>query len=184
MSEDKEFDEQDLGPSKSEMKRRAEHLKDLGKELIGLGPETLAKIDLPEAIVREIGVYRKTKSFGAQRRQLQLIGKYMRALDADAVRTAIDRATGNDKAAVAAHHRSEKLRDSMIAEDKALTAFFEQFPQADIQEVRQLVRNARKEAEAGKPPKSARALYKLIYSMVLPPLCLYDEEKGESEDEE
>ena len=96
----------------------------------------------------------------------------MRALDGDAVRQAIDRATGNDKAAVAALHKSERLRDALIADDAALTKFIAQFPDVNVQEVRQLIRNARKEAEGNKPPKSARALYKLIYAMVLPPIVL------------
>ncbi|MFR1025036.1 MAG: DUF615 domain-containing protein [Parasutterella sp.] len=50
----------------------------------------------------------------------------------------------------------------MIADDAALTKFIAQFPDVNVQEVRQLIRNARKEAEGNKPPKSARALYKLI----------------------
>ena len=169
------LEEEYSGPSKSELKRRAEHLQDLGKELTTLGAETLAKIELPEVILKAIEEYHRVPSFGAKRRQLQLIGKYMRALDGDAVRQAIDRATGNDKAAVAALHKSERLRDALIAE------FIAQFPDVNVQEVRQLIRNARKEAEGNKPPKSARALYKLIYAMVLPPIVL---EVTEEEDDE
>ena len=171
------LEEEYSGPSKSELKRRAEHLQDLGKELSTLGAETLAKIELPEVIEE----YHRVPSFGAKRRQLQLIGKYMRALDGDAVRQAIDRATGHDKAAVAALHKSERLRDALIADDAALTKFIAQFPDVNVQEVRQLIRNARKEAEGNKPPKSARALYKLIYAMVLPPIVL---EVTEEEDDE
>ena len=166
------LEEEYSGPSKSELKRRAEHLQDLGKELTTLGAETLAKIELPEVILKAIEEYHRVPSFGAKRRQLQLIGKYMRALDGDAVRQAIDRATGNDKAAVAALHKSERA---------ALTKFIAQFPDVNVQEVRQLIRNARKEAEGNKPPKSARALYKLIYAMVLPPIVL---EVTEEEDDE
>ena len=87
------LEEEYSGPSKSELKRRAEHLQDLGKELTTLGAETLAKIELPEVILKAIEEYHRVPSFGAKRRQLQLIGKYMRALDGDAVRQAIDRAT-------------------------------------------------------------------------------------------
>lgn len=176
---DIEIDEEDLGPSKSELKRQAEYLQELGKELTTLGPETLAKIELPEVIRKEIDEFHRIRSYGAQRRQLQLIGKYMRSLDAAAVRQAIDRAKGNDKAAVAALHKSERLRDALIESDENLTAFIEQFPEADIQQVRQLVRNSRKEKEQNKPPKSSRALYKLIHEFVLPPIVL----EGTSEDE-
>ena len=173
------LEEEYSGPSKSELKRRAEHLQDLGKELTTLGAETLAKIELPEVILKAIEEYHRVPSFGAKRRQLQLIGKYMRALDGDAVRQAIDRATGNDKAAVAALHKSERLRDALIADDAALTKFIAQFPDVNVQEVRQLIRN---EAEGNKPPKSARALYKLIYAMVLPPIVLEVTEKEDDEE--
>ena len=182
------LEEEYSGPSKSELKRRAEHLQDLGKELTTLGAETLAKIELPEVILKAIEEYHRVPSFGAKRRQLQLIGKYMRALDGVphiakgcGKKSAIDRATGNDKAAVAALHKSERLRDALIADDAALTKFIAQFPDVNVQEVRQLIRNARKEAEGNKPPKSARALYKLIYAMVLPPIVL---EVTEEEDDE
>ena len=74
------LEEEYSGPSKSELKRRAEHLQDLGKELTTLGAETLAKIELPEVILKAIEDYHRVPSFGAKRRQLQLIGKYMRAL--------------------------------------------------------------------------------------------------------
>ena len=162
------LEEEYSGPSKSELKRRAEHLQDLGKELTTLGAETLAKIELPEVILKAIEEYHRVPSFGA--------------LDGDAVRQAIDRATGNDKAAVAALHKSERLRDALIADDAALTKFIAQFPDVNVQEVRQLIRNARKEAEGNKPPKSARALYKLIYAMVLPPIVLEaTEEKNDEE---
>ena len=85
------------GPSKSQKKRDAEHLQSLGKELSELAPEQLATIALPEALSETIADLKKMKSFGAKRRQLQLIGKLMRALDAASVREAIDRATGASK---------------------------------------------------------------------------------------
>ena len=134
------LEEEYSGPSKSELKRRAEHLQDLGKELTTLGAETLAKIELPEVILKAIEDYHRVPSFGAKR-----------------------------------------LRDALIADDAALTKFIAQFPDVNVQEVRQLIRNARKEAEGNKPPKSARALYKLIYAMVLPPIVL---EATEEEDDE
>ncbi len=177
-------EDEDYGPSKSELKRQAEKMQELGKELTELGPETIAKIPLPDVLLVEIEQYRTMRSFGAKRRQLQLIGKLMRSLDGEKVRQAIDRATGKDKAAVAALHKSERIRDNLIEEDAFLTKFVEEFPQADVLQIRQLTRNARKERDAGKPPKSARELYKIIHSFVLPPLELeIREEDGEPEEE-
>jgi len=165
-------EDEDLGPSKSERKREAEALQALGKELSELGAETLAKIALPESIAEAIADLHKMKSFGAKRRQLQLIGRLMRSLDATSVREAIDRATGESHAAVAAHHRAEMLRDAIIQSDEALTQYIDKHPQAPTQKLRQLARAARREAAQSAPPKSARELYRLIYADQLPPLNL------------
>ena len=165
-------DEVYSGPSKSQKKRDAEQLQSLGKELSELAPEQLATIALPEALSEAIADLKKMKSFGAKRRQLQLIGKHMRALDAASVREAIDRATGASKAAVAAHHRAERLRDVMIAGDAPLTEYVTSHPEAPVQKLRQLVRGARREAADGKPPKNARELYKILYADQIRPLNL------------
>ncbi len=182
--ENENDEEEDFGPSKTELKKRAEKLQSLGKELTGLGPDTLAKIPLPEDILDQINEFKRLKGFGAQRRQLQLIGKLMRALDPEKVRTSIDRALGVDKAAVAAHHRAENLRDALIEDDKYLTGFVEEFPDVDVQKVRTIVRTARREKELNKPPRSSRELYRLIYSLVLPPLVLEAEEEADDEEGE
>ena len=167
-------------PSKSQIKRELQALQDLGKEMTKLGAETLNKIPLPEDVREAIDEYAKMKSFGAQRRQLQLIGKRMNGLDPEKVRTAIDIATGESRAAVAAHHRAERLRDKLIAEDSALTDFIKEFPQVDVQGLRQLIRAARKEAQTGKPPKSARELYRLIHPMVSASVTLEKEAEVET----
>ena len=153
-------------PSKSQIKRELQALQDLGKEMTGLPPETLNRIPLPEDVREAIDEYKKMRSFGAQRRQLQLIGKKMSTLDFEKVRTSIDLATGESKAAVAAHHKAERMRDRLIADDGYLTDFIEEFPDVDVQNIRRLIRGARKEAETNKPPKSARELYRFIHPMV------------------
>ena len=78
--------------------------------------------------------------------------------------------------------QSFKLRDALIAQDDALTKFISDFPQADVQLVRQLIRNARKEAQNNKPPRASRELYRLIHSMVLPPLVLEIKEEEETDE--
>ena len=181
MQDDLDMDEEyDDRPSKSQIKRELQTLQDLGKEMTRLGADTLNKIPLPEDVREAIDEYAKMRSFGAQRRQLQLIGKRMNGLDPVKVRAAIDMATGESKAAVAAHHCAERLRDKLIAEDAFLTDFIKEFPDVNVQSVRQIIRAARKEAQLNKPPKSARELYRLIHPMVSPQLDLT---KVEEEDE-
>lgn len=177
-------DEEDVyrGPSKSQLKREQLELQALGKEMTGLGDEQLKRIGLPEDVLFEIKEFRRMRSFGAQRRQLQLIGKKMRDMNPKAVREAIDRATGESRAAVALLHRCETLRDRMIADDAALTAFISEHPEVDIQALRTLVRGARRERDAAKPPKSARELYKFLHRTLEEPISLYAEDEDEAED--
>ena len=86
-------EEEFRGPSKSHLKRVQLDLQALGKEMTRLGDETLAKIGLPEDVLAEIVEFRRMRSFGAQRRQLQLIGKKMRAMDPCARRSPAPRAS-------------------------------------------------------------------------------------------
>ncbi len=164
------------GPSKSQLKREQTELQNLGREMTKLGDEQLKRINLPEDVLAEIIEFRRMKSFGAQRRQLQLIGKKMRDMDPVAVREAIDRATGESRAAVALLHRSETWRDQMIEDDEALTKFIDAHPEADIPQLRALVRNARRERQLAKPPKSARELYRYIHALLEEPLELFKAE--------
>ena len=156
-NDEDDFDDEYDRPSKSQIKRELQALQDLGKEMTKLGAETLNRIPLPDDVREAIDEYAKMKSFGAQRRQLQLIGKRMNGLDPERVRQAIDLATGESRAAVAAHHKAERLRDKLLAEDAFLTDFIQTYPTVDVQSLRQTIRSARREAATGKPPKSAAA---------------------------
>lgn len=181
--DDDEDEELYRGPSKSQLKREQLELQALGKEMTGLGDEQLKRIGLPEDVLFEIKEFRRMRSFGAQRRQLQLIGKKMRDMDPKAVREAIDRATGESRAAVALLHRCETLRDRMIADDNALTSFIAEHPEVDIQALRTLVRGARREREAGRPPKNARELYKLLHQTLEEPISLFAEDDADADED-
>ena len=183
-----EFDDGDdeapqwRGPSKSQRKRDMHALQDLGRELSELRPDQIAKLDLPEDLHAALLESKRIKAHEARRRHLQLIGKLMRVLDADAVRAALGRVTGDSKAAVATMHRAERIRTRLIEDDAALTEFMAEFPAADLQALRQLVRNARREHEANKPPKSSRELYRMVHAQLAPPesLLKQDDEDDES----
>jgi ribosome-associated protein len=78
-------------------------------------------------------------------------------------------------------HRAERLRERLLQDDAALTDFLAEFPAADAQQLRRLVRAARREHDAARPPKSARELYKLLHALVLPPMeSLYLADDDES----
>jgi ribosome-associated protein len=178
--QDEESDDIYEGPSKSQKKREAEALQKLGGELAKLAPDAFERVTgLPEDIRDAILEYRRLKSFGALRRQMQLIGKLMRRLDYDAVREAIDRATGASRAAAAAHQRAEKLRDALLSDNDKLTEYVSSHPEVDVQQLRTLIRLARKEKEAAKPPKYFRELYRFLHAAELPALTL---EKADDEE--
>lgn len=187
INDDRPLDEEDDeplydGPSRSQKKREAEAMQKLGAELTKLPADAFERVaGLPDDIREAVIEYRRIKSFGALRRQMQLIGKLMRRLDYDAVREAIDCATGASRAAAAAHQRAERLRDALMADDAKLTDYVASHPDADVQKLRTLIRQARKERDAAKPPKYFRELYRFLHTQELPELSL---EKSEDEEED
>jgi ribosome-associated protein len=151
------------GKSKSQLKREATALQELGEELVALPASSLKKIPLDERLKDAIGAARAMPQRGARKRQLQYIGRLMRAVDAEPIQRAMDLLKGQDKAAAAHFQRLERLRDRLVEEgDETLADLLDQFPGADRQRLRQLVRNARKEKESGKPVGSGRALFRYL----------------------
>jgi ribosome-associated protein len=70
-------------------------------------------------------------------------------------------------------HRLEALRDRLLKEDTALTTLLQKYPHADIQHIRTLIREGRKEATAndslrqGQEPqrKHYRALFQALKTL-------------------
>ena len=158
---DEELPEYD-GPSKSQRKRDANALQDMGRELVKLSRDRLNKMDLPDALRAEVLEAQRITSHGAIRRQMQLIGKLMRDVDADAIAEQLAEVRGESNLAKAAFHALEQWRERLLADDQAVTEWLAQHPGTDVQQLRQLIRNARKEASENKPPKSSRALFRLL----------------------
>lgn len=165
-------------PSKSQRKRDMTALQDLGESLLRLTSAELARIDLPEELRQAITGSARITSHEARRRHLQYIGKLMRQVDADEVRAAIGRATGESRAAVALMHLAERWRDRLLADDEALTAFMSERPGADVQWLRAAIRAARREHAAGQPPKHARALYRWLHDQLAPHASREDAHEG------
>jgi ribosome-associated protein len=84
-------------PSRSAQKKASNSLRDLGGQLIAAPKARLVGLPLPEPLEDAIAEARRIKSFGAKRRQTQLVGKLMRQLDdetLDAIRAALARPGG------------------------------------------------------------------------------------------
>jgi ribosome-associated protein len=82
----RETDEYD-GPSKSSRKRAAHAAQDLGEELIRMRDSDLEALDLPESLVDAVREARRITSRGGLARQRQYIGKLMRDVDPEPIRT-------------------------------------------------------------------------------------------------
>lgn len=150
------------GPSKSQRKRDANALQAMGKELVALSKDQLKKIDLPDALRAELLEAKRITSHGAIRRQMQLIGKLMRDVDADPIAEQLAEIRGESDTAKAAFHALEQWRTRLLEDDQAVTDWLARHPGTDAQLLRQLIRNSRKEAAENKPPKSSRALFRLL----------------------
>ncbi len=62
---------------------------------------------------------------------------------------------------------AERWRERLLGEDAAVFAeFASAYPRTDMQQLRTLIRNAKKEREAGKPPRDFRKLYQLIRAQI------------------
>ncbi len=149
-------------PSKTQRKQAMHALQALGERLLALNPEQLAQVDLPEALREAVAAARRMRSREALRRQVQLIGRLMREVDPAPIRAQLEAWSGQSRAATAVHHRIERWREQLLADDAALTAFAREQPHADLQGLRACVRAARAEQLAGKPPRHFRALFRLI----------------------
>ena len=157
-----EDDDEIIWVSKSEIKRDAEALKDLGAEMVDLGKNALDRIPLDEDLRAAIELAQKIKKEG-RRRQLQLIGKMLRARDIEPIQTALYKLKNRQNQQVSMFHKLEALRDRLVEEgDDVIPSILDLYPAADRQQLRSLVRNAQKEKAANKPPKAYRQIFQYL----------------------
>ena len=148
--------------SKTKKKRQVEELQELGAALVALAPAQLAAIGLPEALLAAVRDAQNITSHEARRRQRQYIGKLMRGVDAEPVRAALAGISGQSAAARARQKRLELWRERLIADDAALTEFASEHAGADLQALRALIRNARREIAENRPPRAQRELFRFL----------------------
>lgn len=154
--------------SKSQLKREMSALQEIGEKLCQLSPGKLQKIPMPESLADAIALARKIQNKReGYRRQLQYIGKLMRSIDVEPIAAALDKLENHHQHETLRLHQCEQWRERIINEgDSGIQAFLDSYPQADRQQLRQLMRSALKEQKNNKPPKSSRELFKLIREQV------------------
>lgn len=171
-----------LGPSRSEQRRAALDVLALAGQLADLAPAQLARLPVPEALLPHIAEARRITAHVARKRQVAFLAKQMRREDdeaLDAIRDALDEKGEAARREVAAMHRVETWREKLLAEgDDALAQLLDEYPLADRQLLRQLVRNTLEERKRNKPPRAFRELYRELRELLLGNV---DDESDESE---
>lgn len=160
-----EFDQEYERPSKSEAKRQSNELQKLGEQLVDAPRDRVKRVEMPEDVKEAILQCQTITNHEGRRRALQFVGKKMRTLDeeeVDVIRRTIEGWKGASKAETAALHALERRREKLLADDKALTQLLEEHPQLDVQQLRTLIRNARKEQAENKPPKAYREIFQIL----------------------
>ncbi len=169
--------------TRTDLKKESDALQDLGEALLGLRPKLLERLQLPEKLVDALAEQKRLTNFEAKRRQMQFIGKLMRKLDASQVEAA-KAALEEQRTGVSREQThilvAEQWRDRLIVSDDHLGVWLDQFPATDVQQLRTLMRQVRKddataiakakEAEAKGhilPPAKKGKAYRELFQLLL-----------------
>ncbi|MEZ5643693.1 MAG: ribosome biogenesis factor YjgA [Burkholderiaceae bacterium] len=187
----------DTDRSKTDLKRESEQLQKLGEALLTLRTDLMARVRethaIPDKLIDALAEARRITNFEGRRRQMQFIGKLMRALEPQVIadlEAALEEQRKPSARETLILHQSEQWRDRLIGDDQALTQWLDAHPQADVQHLRTLIRQARKDAQAsaakerpGEAQRHGRA-YRDIYQLVRESLTHSEAGSGDGTDEE
>ncbi len=181
-----EFEQEYDRPSKSQLKREMTALQKLGEILVEAPRDRVKKVPMPEDVLDAILACQQITSHEGRRRQMQYVGKKMRTLEeaeVAVIQKTVDSWRGASKAETAALHAIERQREKLLADDAALTALRDRHPGIDLQQLRTLIRNARKEQAEHKPPKAYREIFQILKSLHAP-AAKGDSDNDDEEDNE
>ncbi|WP_339806574.1 ribosome biogenesis factor YjgA [uncultured Marinobacter sp.] len=160
-----DYDDQDeLLKSKSQLKREMHALQDLGKRMMDLSDEQLQSVPASDRLKAALIESRRITKHEARRRHLQFIGKALRQEDdADAIRRAVEAFDAGTEEHTRRHHLAELWREKLITGDNdVITAFVAECPETDVQHLRNLARNAQKEAASANNTGQSRKLFRYL----------------------
>lgn len=166
MHPDTDFDEEAdeyYRKSKSQVKREMVALQKLGERLIELSVDQIKKIEMLEELREALLEGKTITKREARRRHMQYIGALMREADPEPIKKALDSISLGQALVTGEFKKIEKWRDGLLEGNQGvINEICEEYPDADRQRIRQLARNAVKEKEKNKPPKSSRALFRYL----------------------
>jgi ribosome-associated protein len=153
-------------PSKTQLKKQMQDLQELGEAVASLPASRLEALPIEERLRDAIAELHRTRSFEGKRRQIQYIGKLMRVEDVEPLREAVAAFRLGHAQDALAMHEAEAWRERLLADDEALNAWVEAHPRTDTQQLRSLVRSARKEMlpEGARHGRAYRELFQLVKS--------------------
>jgi ribosome-associated protein len=157
--------------TRTDLKRESTELQKLGEDLLTLRVELMIRLALPEKLTEAVAEAKRISNFEGKRRQMQFIGKLMRKLEAtqlDGIRTALVEQHTPSALETQTLHQAEMWRDRLVNEDDALGQWITLSPSTDSQQLRALVRQARKDAKPEKPGAAVRhgRAYRDIFQIV------------------
>ncbi|CAM8646125.1 Ribosome-associated, YjgA [Comamonadaceae bacterium] len=179
-------------PTRTDLKKESDALQKLGEDLLTLRAELLTKLELPDKLVDGVAEAKRITNFEGKRRQMQFIGKLMRKLDPakwDEIRAALEEQHMPSVQETMVLHQAEQWRDRLIADDDAVGQWLNISPDTDSQQLRALIRQARKDAKPEKPGEAVRhgRSYREIFQLVREALLANQEashtKAAEDEDE-
>ncbi len=153
--------------SRTQKKKDAWDFQLLGERLVKLSSQQLENMEIPNEVMQAVIFAKTIKKHGAYRRQMQYIGALMRKIDPDTIKKALEIIELGDYHKAREFKKIEKWRDELIeGNDALLEEIIIRFPAAERQRLTQLVRNARKEKENNRPPRSSKMLFRYIRQVI------------------
>ncbi len=158
--------EEDDFISKTQRKREMHDLQDLGKTLVKLSRDELARIDMPERLRDAVMECRRFTKHEAIRRQMQYIGRIMRDIDSSPIAAQVAGIEAPSKRQTALFHVAERWRTDLVDDPGAIDRFVNEYPEADPQRLRELAERAREEKRASKPSRRYRELFHVLNALL------------------
>ncbi len=185
--------------SKTDLKKHSDHLQSLGESLLTLRSDLMARLreqheDIGDKLIDALVEAKRITNFEGKRRQMQFIGKLMRKLDDEtvaAIEAALEEQRKPSARETLALHQAEQWRDRLIADDDALSTWLQSAPDTDVQQLRTLIRQARKDAqavterpgEAQRHGKAYREIFQIVRSALARDDDATDTEADDTEDQ-
>ena len=155
-------DEGERPPSRSQRKRDSHAIQEAARRLLALSAAELAPLELSPATLAAVAETARIKDRKAMPRHVKRVANLLEREDLGAIEALLDSRQALEQAAAARHHRVERWRDRLIGEgDGALGELLDLCPNADRQGLRQAVRAAQRDLEAGRP-EGPRKLFRAL----------------------